>query len=42
VGEGVNETSHSKILQVVLVSPQIPGNTAALLEHVQHQLLDYT
>ncbi|XP_045825252.1 putative tRNA (cytidine(34)-2'-O)-methyltransferase isoform X4 [Trifolium pratense] len=30
VGQGVNESSHSKILQVVLVSPQIPGNTGCI------------
>ncbi|CAM8889054.1 unnamed protein product [Rhodiola kirilowii] len=30
VGEGVSETSRSKILQVVLVSPQIPGNTGCI------------
>lgn len=30
VGEGINEASHSKILQVVLVSPQIPGNTGCI------------
>ncbi|KEH33207.1 uncharacterized protein [Medicago truncatula] len=30
VGEGVNQASHSKILQVVLVSPQIPGNTGCI------------
>ncbi|KAH1237278.1 putative tRNA (cytidine(34)-2'-O)-methyltransferase [Glycine soja] len=30
VGEAVNEASSSKILQVVLVSPQIPGNTGCI------------
>ncbi|PNX72579.1 tRNA (cytidine(34)-2'-O)-methyltransferase-like protein [Trifolium pratense] len=30
VGQGINESSHSKILQVVLVSPQIPGNTGCI------------
>ncbi|XP_058759148.1 uncharacterized protein LOC131632422 [Vicia villosa] len=30
VGEGVSEASHLKILQVVLVSPQIPGNTGCI------------
>ncbi|KAI5410340.1 uncharacterized protein LOC127085540 [Lathyrus oleraceus] len=30
VGEGVNEAAHPKILQVVLVSPQIPGNTGCI------------
>ncbi|KAK4253673.1 hypothetical protein QN277_010318 [Acacia crassicarpa] len=29
-GEAVNEASRPKILQVVLVSPQIPGNTGAI------------
>ncbi|TKY49562.1 putative tRNA (cytidine(34)-2'-O)-methyltransferase [Spatholobus suberectus] len=30
VGKAVNEASRSKILQVVLVSPQIPGNTGCI------------
>ncbi|CAL0326151.1 unnamed protein product [Lupinus luteus] len=30
VGEGVNESSSSRVLQVVLVSPQIPGNTGCI------------
>uniref|UniRef100_A0A7N0ZSE3 tRNA/rRNA methyltransferase SpoU type domain-containing protein n=1 Tax=Kalanchoe fedtschenkoi TaxID=63787 RepID=A0A7N0ZSE3_KALFE len=30
VGEGVTEASRSKLLQVVLVSPQIPGNTGCI------------
>ncbi|KAL9321869.1 hypothetical protein ACSQ67_009922 [Phaseolus vulgaris] len=30
VGEAVNEASCSKVLQVVLVSPQIPGNTGCI------------
>ncbi|KAK7243601.1 hypothetical protein RIF29_38406 [Crotalaria pallida] len=29
-GEAVNEASSSKVLQVVLVSPQIPGNTGCI------------
>lgn len=30
VGEAVGEVSHNKLLQVVLVSPQIPGNTGCI------------
>ncbi|KAJ4842522.1 hypothetical protein Tsubulata_003861 [Turnera subulata] len=30
VGEGVSELSRNKLLQVVLVSPQIPGNTGCI------------
>ncbi|OIW11750.1 hypothetical protein TanjilG_10952 [Lupinus angustifolius] len=29
-GEGLNESSSSRVLQVVLVSPQIPGNTGCI------------
>ncbi|KAM7476703.1 hypothetical protein LguiB_023946 [Lonicera macranthoides] len=30
VGNAVNKVSHNKLLQVVLVSPQIPGNTGCI------------